>query len=240
MNRNPIVKFLLSCVIALPLFTAAQQLTSYVDPFIGTGGHGHTFPGATVPFGMVQLSPDNGTEGWDWCSGYHYSDSMIAGFSHTHLSGTGIGDWCDISVMPSIGFINDTIVMYQQKFSHKNEKAMPGFYAVTLNNGISAAFTTTERCGLHQYTFPKKATPVIRFNLGFAINWDSPVETFVQQLNDSTIVGYRFSKGWAQVQRVYFAAPHFRSFFKIISLQRQRKCARDYCKSKCFKSAIAV
>ena len=199
-------RILLGALIAMPLFTSAQQLTKYVDPFIGTGGHGHTYPGATVPFGMVQLSPDNGTQGWDWCSGYNYSDSMIAGFSHTHLSGTGIGDWCDISVMPSNGLINDTIALYREKFSHKNEKATPGYYSVTLNNGINAAFTATERCGMHQYTFPKGTTPVIRFNLGFAINWDAPNGTYIQRVNDSTIMGFRYSKGWAQVQRVYFAA----------------------------------
>lgn len=199
-------KILLGALIAMPLFTSAQQRTKYVDPFIGTGGHGHTYPGATVPFGMVQLSPDNGTQGWDWCSGYNYSDSMIAGFSHTHLSGTGIGDWCDISVMPSNGLINDTITLYREKFSHKNEKASPGYYSVTLNNGIAAAFTATERCGLHQYTFPKGTTPVIRFNLGFAINWDAPNGTHIQRVNDSTIMGFRYSKGWAQVQKVYFAA----------------------------------
>ena len=216
MRRKPLSqRLVMAFFIAMPLFTSAQQLIKYADPFIGTGGHGHTFPGATVPFGMVQLSPDNGTQDWDWCSGYHYSDSVIAGFSHTHLSGTGIGDWCDISVMPSIGFINDTIALYQEKFSHKNEKATPGFYAVKLNNGISAAFTTTERCGLHQYTFPKKATPVIRFNLGFAINWDSATETFIQQLNDSTIIGYRYSTGWARTQRVYFAARTSVSFAKL-------------------------
>ncbi len=196
----------MGCFAAMPLLTSAQQLIKYVDPFIGTGGHGHTYPGAQVPFGMVQLSPDNGSEGWDWSSGYHYSDSVIAGFSHMHLSGTGIGDWCDISVMPSIGFINDTIAMYRENFSHKNEKASPGFYSVKLDNGISAAFTTTERCGLHEYTFPKGATPVIRFNLGFAINWDKPLDTYIKQVNDSTIVGYRYSEGWAHVQRVYFAA----------------------------------
>ncbi len=199
-------RVLLGAFVAMPLFTLAQQLTKYVDPFIGTGGHGHTYPGATVPFGMVQLSPDNGTQGWDWCSGYNYSDSMIAGFSHTHLSGTGIGDWCDISVMPSNGLINDTIALYREKFSHKNEKASPGYYSVTLNNGINAAFTATERCGLHQYTFPKGTTPVIRFNLGFAINWDAPNGTYIQRVNDSTIMGFRYSKGWAQVQKVYFAA----------------------------------
>ena len=190
----------------MPLLTPAQQLTKYVDPFIGTGGHGHTYPGATVPFGMVQLSPDNGTQGWDWCSGYHYSDSMIAGFSHTHLTGTGIGDWCDISVMPSMGLINDTISLYREKFSHDNEKASPGYYTVKLDNGISAAFATTERCGLHQYTFPEGALPVIRFDLGFAINWDAPTETFIEQIDGNTIAGYRYSKGWAQTQRVYFAA----------------------------------
>ena len=199
-------RILWGVLLALPLLAKTQQLIKYVNPFIGTGGHGHTYPGATVPFGMVQLSPDNGTQGWDWCSGYNYSDSMIAGFSHTHLSGTGIGDWCDISVMPANGLVSDTIALYREKFFHTNEKASPGYYAVTLNNGITAAFTTTERCGLHQYNFPKGSTPVIRFNLGFAINWDTPTETFIQRVNDSTIMGFRYSKGWANVQRVYFAA----------------------------------
>src|SRR6188768_3873339 len=105
----------------------AQQLTKYVDPFIGTGGHGHTYPGATVPFGMVQLSPDNGVNGWNWCSGYHYSSDSIAGFSHMHLSGTGIGDWCDIAVMPSTRPLTEGPAQ-KEKFSHDNEKASPGFY----------------------------------------------------------------------------------------------------------------
>ena len=183
-----------------------QQLIQYVDPFIGTGGHGHTYPGATVPFGMVQLSPDNGVEGWDWCSGYHYSSDSIAGFSHTHLSGTGIGDWCDISVMPNIGLIAASGNRFKAKFSHQAEKASPGYYSVALNNGIQVELTTSERCGLHQYTFPENSTPVIKFDLGFRINWDTPTETFLQHVNDSTIIGYRYSKGWAQVQRVYFAA----------------------------------
>lgn len=208
-------RILWGVLLALPLLAKSQHLIKYANPFIGTGGHGHTYPGATVPFGMVQLSPDNGTQGWDWCSGYNYSDSMIAGFSHTHLSGTGIGDWCDISVMPANGLVSDTIALYREKFSHTNEKASPGYYAVTLNNGISAAFTTTERCGLHQYNFPKGSTPVIRFNLGFAINWDTPTETFIQRVNDSTIMGFRNSKGWAQVQRVYFAARTSVAFNKL-------------------------
>src|SRR5690606_3859174 len=114
----------LSTLIALIGFNlpiqAQYSLISYVDPFIGTGGHGHTFPGATVPFGMVQLSPDNGRSGWDWCSGYHYSDSVIAGFSHMHLNGTGIGDWLDISVLPLTAPLDDTTRQLKLHFSHSN------------------------------------------------------------------------------------------------------------------------
>jgi predicted alpha-1,2-mannosidase len=218
--------------------STAQTLTKYVDPFIGTGAHGHTYPGATVPFGMVQLSPDNGSQGWDWCSGYHYTDSMIAGFSHTHLSGTGIGDLCDISVMPALGLINDTIALYREKFSHKNEKATPGFYEVTMNNGIKAAFTTTERCGLHQYSFPKGTQPVIRFNLGFAINWDSPTETYIEKLNDSTIVGYRYSTGWAHTQRLYFAARTSVPFTKLVLSEGKEMIAGNSAKGKLTKGQL--
>ena len=193
-----------------------QNLVRYIDPFIGTGGHGHCYPGATVPFGMVQLSPDNGTEGWDWCSGYNYADSTIAGFSHMHLSGTGVGEWCDISIMPNTGIIPDTCKLFTAKFKHDNEIARPGYYSVILDNGIQASFTTTERCGMHKYYFPKECKPVIRFNLGFNINYDSTTETFVKKINDSTIVGYRYSTGWAKVQKVYFAAVTSVPFDKII------------------------
>src|ERR1700748_1086232 len=117
MRRSCLFLFL---IIAATGRSGAQDMLRYVDPPIGTGGHGHTYPGATVPFGMVQLSPDNGTEGWDWCSGYNFSDSMIAGFSHMHLSGTGCGDWCDISVMPNTGRIADTGGAFRGKFSRAN------------------------------------------------------------------------------------------------------------------------
>lgn len=185
---------------------AQGSLISQVDPFVGTGGHGHTFPGATVPFGMVQLSPDNGRGGWDWCSGYHYSDSLIAGFSHMHLSGTGIGDWLDISVLPLTEPLDDTTQRVTLRFSHDNERASPGYYQVLLSNGINAELTATERCGYHRYTYPRGSTPIIRFDLAFHVNWDIPTETHVSVLNDSTLVGYRYSTGWANVQRVYFAA----------------------------------
>jgi predicted alpha-1,2-mannosidase len=186
-------------------FCSAQKLTKYVNPFLGTGGHGHTYPGATVPFGMVQLSPDNGTEGWDWCSGYHYSSDSIAGFSHTHLSGTGIGDWCDISVLP----LTDTSQIHEEKikipFSHANEKAIPGFYSVSLDNNVNCKFTATERCGFHQYDF-NSSNAWLQFDMGFRINWDASTAGMLQLINDSTLLGYRYSTGWAKNQRVYFAA----------------------------------
>ncbi len=133
----------LGCLLAG--YAQGQHLLKYVDPFIGTGGHGHTYPGATAPFGMVQLSPDNGSQGWDWCSGYNYIDSTIAGFSHSHLSGTGCGDWVDVSVMPTIGMVPDTQKDYRVRFTHDSEIASPGYYAVRLNNGIKVFLTATER-----------------------------------------------------------------------------------------------
>ncbi len=197
----------------------SERLISFVNPFIGTGGHGHTFPGATTPFGMVQLSPDNGTQGWDWCSGYHYSDSVIAGFSHTHLSGTGIGDLADISVQPGIGNKTDTAAI-KYLFSHEDEKASPGYYKVLLKEpGIMAELTASSHTGLHQYTFPEAKSAFLRFDLGFKINWDRPTDTYIKMLDDRTIVGYRMSTGWAKDQRVYFAAKLSKpvSDFKIMN-----------------------
>ena len=193
------------CLLLNITFSGAQQLTKYVDPFLGTGGHGHVYPGATQPFGMVQLSPDNGDEGWDWSSGYHYSSKTIAGFSHTHLSGTGIGDWCDISVLP----LTDTSQIRNSKikipFSHNNETAKPGYYKVQLDNKIVCELTASERTGFHRYTFPE-ATGWLRFDMGFAINWDSSTAGMLTLLDDYTLVGYRYSTGWAKGQKVYFAA----------------------------------
>jgi predicted alpha-1,2-mannosidase len=183
----------------------AQKHIKYVDPFLGTGGHGHTYPGATVPFGMVQLSPDNGVEGWDWCSGYHYSSNTIAGFSHTHLSGTGIGDWCDISVMPLLNLDSVKIDKAKFPFKHSNEKASPGFYEVMLDNGIKCEFTTSERIGYHKYTFPTNEG-ILQFDMGFAINWDKTTDGMLQQVDSNTIAGYRYSTGWAKGQKIYFAA----------------------------------
>jgi predicted alpha-1,2-mannosidase len=188
-------------------------LTQYVDPFIGTGGHGHVYPGATVPFGMVQLSPDQGQGGWDWIAGYNWEDSILVGFSHTHLSGTGIGDLLDILVMP----VKETIPIdgvYEDRFdrparssfSHDTEEASPGYYSVYLEDQeISAELTATPRVGVHRYTYPATSDPALFLDLGYAMNWDRAVETRIQVVNDTLVTGYRFSSGWARDQKLFFA-----------------------------------
>lgn len=191
------------------------DLTSFVDPYIGTALHGHVFLGANVPFGAVQLGPVNiVAKDWDWCSGYNYSDSTIAGFAHSHLSGTGIGDLGDIQFMPTTGDIkvlsgtlNDYNSGYYSLFSHQQEVARPGYYSVKLKRyNISAELTATSRVGFHQYTFPQSNNAHIIIDLQKGIGWDHPVETYLKQVNDTTVVGYRKSSGWAADQRIYFAA----------------------------------
>jgi predicted alpha-1,2-mannosidase len=185
------------------------DLTRYVDPYIGTGGHGHVFLGASVPFGAVQLGPTNASSGWDWCSGYHYSDSTIVGFSHTHLSGTGIGDLGDISILPSI---DNAKALYK----HADEKVKPGYYAVKMTpSNIQAELTASERVGFHRYTFPASENAKISINLRQGVGWDTPTETYIRQINDTTIAGYRFSKGWANDQRIYFTAIFSKPFSKF-------------------------
>ncbi|TXK37667.1 glycoside hydrolase family 92 protein [Pontibacter qinzhouensis] len=216
----PVLGLVQACTTTHKESKSSHELTTFVNPFIGTGAHGHTYPGATVPFGMVQLSPDNGAQGWDWCSGYHYSENTISGFSHTHLSGTGIGDLCDISVMPvtgdvdlSKGPVKDAKPTYASAFSHADEIASAGYYAVKLQDyNIRVELTATERAGFHKYTFPQSDKASVIFNLGFAINWDSPTDAYLKVENDSTMSGYRLSKGWAEDQRVYFVARFSKPF----------------------------
>ena len=200
-------RLLVICCLSLVMgsFCFGQKYTKLVDPFLGTGGHGHVYPGATTPFGMVQLSPDNGENGWDWCSGYHYSSDSIAGFSHTHLSGTGIGDWCDISVLPLMDTAASYRPMIKIPFSHSNEFAQPGYYSVKLGNNVQAELTATQRNGVHRYHFPE-GKGWLRFDMGFAINWDISTGAMLKMINDSTLVGYRASTGWAKGQKVFFAA----------------------------------
>ncbi|RAV30883.1 GH92 family glycosyl hydrolase [Sinomicrobium soli] len=192
----------------------APEFTSYADPFIGTGDHGHTYPGATVPFGMIQLSPDNGTSGWDWCSGYHITDSIAVGFSHLHLSGTGIGDLADLLFMP----VNKEVDLgteitsrddypYKSGYSHDNETASPGYYQVYLeDHDINVELSSTLRTGYHRYTYKEGDLQSVVVDLGFAINWDKPLETRIGVEDEHTISGYRHSTGWAKNQKVFFVA----------------------------------
>jgi predicted alpha-1,2-mannosidase len=188
--------------------------TDHVDPFIGTGGHGHTYPGATVPFGMLQVSPDNGISSWDWCSGYHYSDSIVTGFSHLHLSGTGIGDLADILFMPINKKVDLTakatsrdFLPYKSKYSHANEKTTPGSYQVFLEDPkINVELTSSQRTAFHKYTFAKNDKQSVVIDLGFAINWDKALKTALKIEDEYTISGYRFSTGWAKNQKVFFVA----------------------------------
>ena len=202
-------KFLLF-LLFLSLSINAQDLTKYVNPFIGTGGHGHTFPGASMPFGMVQLSPDTRLEGWDGCSGYHYSDKLLYGFSHTHLSGTGCSDYGDILLMPTVGEVSLLNTAYASEFTHYNETAVPGYYSVLLSRyNIFAELTASKRAGFHKYTFPESNSSNIIIDL---VHRDQVLESSIKVIGDDKIVGMRRSKYWAKDQYVYFAAKFSKPF----------------------------
>ena len=190
-------------------FVAQTKYAQFVNPFIGTGGAGHTFPGAIVPFGMMQLSPDTKIDGsWEGCGGYHYSDSIIYGFSHTHLSGTGVSDYGDILIMPVTHpkhFKNKT---YPTKFSHLKEKASAGFYQVQLENSIDIKLTATQRVGIHQYSFPKMDTASIVIDL---LHRDKTLLSTLKIIDSVTIVGSRISEAWATQQYIYFVMKFNRS-----------------------------
>jgi predicted alpha-1,2-mannosidase len=183
-------------------FSYSQNFQQHVNPFIGTGGHGHTFPGATTPFGMVQLSPDTRIDGsWDGCSGYHYSDNVIYGFSHTHLNGTGVSDFGDIMLMPTMGEPSFDNKVYSSKFSHNNEKASAGFYSVKLDkHNIDVRLTTSTRVGFHEYIFNESGQANIILDLNHR---DKLLEGEVRIIDEKTIEVLRRSEAWAQNQYVY-------------------------------------
>ncbi|MDI9357690.1 MAG: GH92 family glycosyl hydrolase [Phycisphaerales bacterium] len=185
-------------------FCSSENLVKYVDPMIGTGWHGHTYPGVTCPFGMVQLSLDNNRIGWDWTSGYHYIDTTIAGFSYTHLSGTGTSDLCDISTLPTYNKKPDTI-HYCGSFLHSNEHAQAGYYTVTMNDGITVGLTATNRAGYSVYTFPDNVNPQLQIDLGWHCGHERVMASQFNTINDSLYTGYYFTRGWDQNERVYFA-----------------------------------
>jgi predicted alpha-1,2-mannosidase len=199
-------------LVSLPdqILLAQKNFVQYVDPFIGTGGHGHTYPGATLPHGMVQLSPDTRLDGWDGCGGYHYSDSFIYGFTHTHLSGTGVSDYGDVLLMPMHGMPSPVNKIYGSTFSHANEKASAGFYSVKLDDdNISAELTSTTRVGFHRYKFSSTAKNSIIVDLKHR---DEVIESSLKIIDQHTIAGLRRSKAWADNQYVYFVIEFSKPF----------------------------
>lgn len=225
---------LLSAVFACQKKSAQQEspptLARWVNPFIGTDGPGNTYPGATVPFGMVQLSPDIGVGGWDRIAGYYYQDTIITGFSHTHLSGTGAGDLYDVLLMPTNSRSRRRIKANGNRpfsrFYHKDEQAWAGFYQVLLADyGIEVSLTATPRVGIHRYRFPKDKKSQVRLDLGYALNWDKTLTTHIKVVNKTTIVGHRKSTGWAKKQQVFFVITSSQPFKEYNLLEAGKKAA---------------
>lgn len=200
-----------------------EDLTQFVDPRIGTGGHGHVFYGANVPYGFIQLGPTSIPQSWDWVSGYHVSDSTVIGFPHTHLSGTGIGDLHDINVMPVVGevtYSRGDASSYETglwSYSDRSKEVVtPGYYRTHLSRyNVDVELTATKRVGFHKYTFLGNESPTIVFDMVNGGCWDKTTEAVIRVVNDSTVSGYRYSKGWADDQRVFFRAEFSRKFDNV-------------------------
>lgn len=217
-----------------------QNLTQYVNPFIGTGGHGHTFPGAVVPFGMVQLSPDTRTLEWDACSGYYTDDNSILGFSHRHLSGTGMTDFADFLFTPFSGKLqleNGSLKEYYPlNFSHKNEKASAGFYTVIFDNGIKASMTASTRAGFHEYKFPSKEAGII-IDLHHNLHNQKVLESSIEIISDTEIRGMRLTEGWSKRDYVYFHAK-FNKPFKAALYQDNKAVSGKQLKANHIKAVL--
>ena len=216
MNKSIIISILLVC--GFSVSAQEKQPADYVNPFIGTGFHGHTYPGVAVPYGMVQLSPDTRLDGWDGCSGYHYSDSLIYGFSHTHLSGTGCSDYGDILIAPYMAdepYYNNT--QYSSSFQKKNEVARAGYYSAVLDRfKVKAELTATQRVGFHRYTYSKSKDGRLTLDLAHR---DRTTEAWIRVVNDREIQGFRRSTAWAKDQHIYFAIKFSEPFTNLQFLE---------------------
>ena len=221
----------LSLFISVYGFTQ-KSLTSSVNPFIGTDGPGNTYPGATAPYGMVQLSPDIGTPGWDRIAGYFYQDRIISGFSHTHLTGTGAGDLYDILVMPVNSKSSKRIEANGYRpfsaFNHQQESASAGYYQVELTDyEINVELTATPRVGIQRYTFPKDSASQVYVDLGYALNWDRATDTYIKVVNNTTLEGYRKSTGWAKDERIYFVMQFSKPFESYTLFEGKNKVDQE-------------
>ena len=232
------IKFILACMLIAGLFACTMEkqkkAVDYVNPFIGTAGHGHTYPGASAPFGMVQLSPDTRKDNWDACAGYHYSDSIILGFSHTHLSGTGVGDYGDFRFSPVVlpGDLSQEEMLSfdaRSSFSHENEHASPGFYKVYLDDfQTSVELTVTPRCGLHKYIYPREGKAALMIDLTEGVTSDRIIDSWVSVENEHHVSGFKSSSGWAEEQNIWFWAEfsHSISHYQMISKDRPVSASR--------------
>ena len=195
------VAALVVCFSATAVAATVQNLTQYVNQYVGTGGHGHTFMGANVPFGLVQIGPTEPTRGWDWCSGYYYDDDELIGFGHMHLSGTGIGCLGDVAFLPVKDFKQTST-----RFKHEAEKVHPGYYSVQLTDpNVLVELTATERCGFHRYTFKDGAKALLALDLSQCIGWDKLNDCLLTQESATRLTGFRRSNGWAADRRIYFS-----------------------------------
>ena len=201
LSRLLSVAALVVCFSATAVAATVQNLTQYVNQYVGTGGHGHTFMGANVPFGLVQLGPTEPTRGWDWCSGYYYDDDELIGFGHMHLSGTGIGCLGDVAFLPVKDFKQTST-----RFKHEAEKVHPGYYSVQLTDpNVLVELTATERCGFHRYTFKNGAKAQLALDLSQCIGWDKLNDCLLTQESATRLTGFRRSNGWAADRRIYFS-----------------------------------
>jgi alpha-1,2-mannosidase, putative len=246
-SQRGILLFLLSLLcICSQSANKPGKLNTHVDPIIGSGGHGHVFVGASVPFGAVQLGPNNIFKGWDWCSGYHYSDSIIIGFSHTHLSGTGGADLGDILIMPVTGNLNmkrgeqkNIENAYASYFNHKNEVVKPGYYSVILDKyKVKVELTATERVGIHKYTFPTSDNNQVIIDLKEGIG-DKSYDTYLKLVDANTIEGYRFSKGWARDQRIWFTLKSSQKIKQLNLYKSDTLIGTGELKAQAIKGAIS-
>jgi len=257
MNSIKLRKTSLIVLISIVVLGSCQNqkinnFTQFVDPFIGSGGHGHVFVGANVPFGGVQLGPSNFYKGWDWSSSYNYTDSIVKGFTHLNLSGTGVTDLGELILMPTTGerktwsgatqnkFLGDVekswyLIHGKEKpeeayasfYRKETEVAKPGYYSVQLDDyEVKVELTASERVGMHRYTFPESEEARIILDLSEG-NSDTSVETYIHQINETTIEGYRFSKGWAEDQREYFTLVSSKPISDFILYEGNEKVEGD-------------
>ena len=235
---------LLSAAVAVSAAAGDKNYLRYVDPYIGAGGHGHVFVGACVPFGAIQIGPQNIFKGWDWCSGYHYSDNVLIGFSHTHLSGTGCTDLGDIQIMPFTGEVrtrrgeqDDISNSCSAHYQHENERVSPYFYSLTLDNGIHAELTASRRVAFHEYTFPAGEEARLLINLREGNGFQSFASS-LRLVDAHTVVGHRIVKGWAPEHRVYFALKSDRPIAELLVFNDDEPAGRDELEGEGVKGVV--